>query len=188
MKTKLFLLLMAAVLLLSVNVSAQSSKKTTPKKTESETPLKGDVNGDGKVDVADIVAILKIMKETGGTSETTYYWYVGQDNPLSMSSITPLPSNAASEGAGWRTIGSQSDLESISSSNKLWDGSRIETGDTKQTNYVALPNSTLYMYDSAGNISRALWGNSIGTVVFNGVTYYIYSSVANLKAFSNNIY
>ena len=78
MKTKLFLLLTAAVLLLSVNVSAQSSKKTTPKKTESETPLKGDVNGDGKVDVADIVAILKIMKETtGGTSEATYYWYVG---------------------------------------------------------------------------------------------------------------
>ena len=27
------------------------------------TPLKGDVNGDGKVDVADIVAILKIMKD-----------------------------------------------------------------------------------------------------------------------------
>lgn len=174
MKTRFFFLLLAAVLLGSVSVNAQSNK--APKKAESETPLKGDVNGDGKVDVADIVAIIQIMKNSGGTGgETTYYWYVGQDNPLSMSSITPLPSNAASEGAGWRTIGSQSDLESISSSNKLWDGSRIETGDTKQTNYVALPNSTLYMYDAAGNISTALWGNSIGTVVFNGVTYYILS-------------
>ena len=38
------------------------------------TPLKGDVNGDGKVDVADIVAILKIMKDGGGTSEGTKYY------------------------------------------------------------------------------------------------------------------
>lgn len=93
MKTKLFLWLTAAVLLLSVNVSAQSSKKATPKKTESETPLKGDVNGDGKVDVADIVAILKIMKETtGGTSEATYYWYVGTTKPTSLDQCETLTS------------------------------------------------------------------------------------------------
>lgn len=93
MKTKLFLLLTATVLLLSVNVSAQSSKKTTPKKTESETPLKGDVNGDGKVDVADIVAILKIMKETGGTAgATTYYWYVGTTKPTSLDQCETLTS------------------------------------------------------------------------------------------------
>lgn len=50
MKTKKFLMLLAAVLLSCVSAMAQNS------------PLKGDVNGDGKVDVADIVAILEIMK------------------------------------------------------------------------------------------------------------------------------
>ena len=43
------------------------------------------------------------------------------------------------------------------------------------------------MYDSAGNISSAGW-NSVGTKEIAGVTYYIYSSVANLKSFTYNIY
>ncbi len=55
MKTKKFLMLLAAVLLSCASAMAQNS------------PLKGDVNGDGKVDVADIVAILDIMKN--GTKE-----------------------------------------------------------------------------------------------------------------------
>lgn len=70
MKTKK-LFLMAAMLLMSVCTFAQNN-----------TSLKGDVNEDGKVDIADIVAILKIMKEAGGTAgETTYYWYVGATYP-----------------------------------------------------------------------------------------------------------
>ena len=48
-------MLLAAVLLSCASTMAQNS------------PLKGDVNGDGKVDVADIVAILEIMKN--GTKE-----------------------------------------------------------------------------------------------------------------------
>lgn len=55
MKTKKFLMLLAAVLLSCASTMAQNS------------PLKGDVNGDGTVDVADIVAILDIMKN--GTKE-----------------------------------------------------------------------------------------------------------------------
>ena len=35
------------------------------------TPIKGDVNEDGVVDVADINAIIAIMKNGGGTSEPT---------------------------------------------------------------------------------------------------------------------
>lgn len=77
MKTKIIFLLLAAVLLGSVSVNARSKK--APKKTESTTPIKGDVNGDGKVDVADIVAIIAIMKN-GGTGEKKYYWYVGMNN------------------------------------------------------------------------------------------------------------
>ena len=171
MKTKK-LFLMAAMLLMSVCTYAQS-----------ETPLKGDVNGDGKVDVADIVAVIEIMKNNGGTTETTYYWYIGQTNPLTMNNISPIVTDKRSP--GWRLIGTT--LPTYNSSNKLWDGTQISTGTTKQTNYVALPNNTLFMYDSLGNISDASWIPT-GTTEINGITYYIYSSVANLKTFGFNIY
>ena len=85
MKTKK-LFLMAAMLLMSVCAFAQSNSE----------PLKGDVNGDGKVDVADIVAILKIMKEANGTtSETKYYLYVGTTKPTSLSQATIVESYPA---------------------------------------------------------------------------------------------
>lgn len=76
MKQKLFMLL-AAVLLGSASAFAQSSNE----------PLKGDVNEDGVVDVADINAIIQIMKDGGGTGEETrYYWYVGTE-PITAASI-----------------------------------------------------------------------------------------------------
>ena len=85
MKTKK-LFLMAAMLLMSVCAFAQSNSE----------PLKGDVNGDGKVDVADIVAILKIMKEASGTtSETKCYLYVGTTKPTSLSQATIVESYPA---------------------------------------------------------------------------------------------
>lgn len=63
---------MATMLLMSVCSFAQNSN----------TPLKGDVNGDGKVDVADIVAILKIMKDAGVTQYTvTYHSNGGNSTP-----------------------------------------------------------------------------------------------------------
>ena len=81
MKTRFFFLLLAAVLLGSVSVKAQS-----------ETPLKGDVNGDGKVDVADIVAILEIIKKNSSTpGETKYYWYIGtstDENAITAANYT----------------------------------------------------------------------------------------------------
>lgn len=174
MKTRFFFLLLAAVLLGSVSVKAQS-----------ETPLKGDVNGDGKVDVADIVAVIEIMKNNDGTTETKYYWYVGQTDPSTMTEISPIVTDTSS--SGWRLIGTT--IPNYSSSNKLWDGAlnKITTGTTKTTNYVALPNNTIFMYDSLGNISDALWIPA-GTTEINGITYYIYSSVANLKLFTNCIY
>lgn len=66
MKTKKFLMLLAAVLLSCASAMAQNS------------PLKGDVNGDGTVDVADLTAIIKIMKDAGGAvGEKMCYWYAG---------------------------------------------------------------------------------------------------------------
>ena len=59
------------VLLSSVSAFAQSG---------GNEPLKGDVNEDGTVDVADIVSVIKIMKDSGGAAgEKTYYWYAGTE-------------------------------------------------------------------------------------------------------------
>lgn len=72
MKTKKFFMLLAVVLLSGASAFAQS---------ESET-LKGDVNEDGVVDVADINAVIEIMKAGGGVVEPpTYYFSVGTTAP-----------------------------------------------------------------------------------------------------------
>ena len=49
-----------------------------------DSTLKGDVNEDGVVDVADIAAVIQIMKEAQGTQ---YYWYVGQSIPASIGEV-----------------------------------------------------------------------------------------------------
>lgn len=61
----------AAMLLVSVSAMAQSG---------NNEPLKGDVNEDGTVDVADIVDVIKILKDGGGTvGEKMCYWYAGTE-------------------------------------------------------------------------------------------------------------
>ena len=170
----------AAMLLMSVSAFAQSG----------ETPLKGDVNGDGVVDVADINAIIAIMKNGGGTSEgTKYYWYVGHENPMKMTSITPLPSNDASEGAGWRTIGTS--LPSYSKTNPLWDSSDyIPTATTKSTMYVALPSDDIKSRNDITGSDVTGDGWTIGTTkkTINGVQYTIWTSINPKKSFSETLY
>lgn len=83
MKQKL-LMMLAALMLMGTSAMAQS-----------ET-LKGDVNADGVVDVADIAAVIQIMKDNGDI-ETKYYWYVGQeavtaDNYTTLDGVTQVTS------------------------------------------------------------------------------------------------
>lgn len=88
MKQK-FLMLLAAVLLGSASAFAQSGNKE---------PLKGDVNGDGKVDIADIVAIIDIMKNGESESDGKMYFYYGLTQPTAenyksiASEVTEYPS------------------------------------------------------------------------------------------------
>ena len=67
MKQKLFMML-AALMLMGTSAMAQS-----------ET-LKGDVNADGVVDVADINAVINIMIEANDPGGV-YYWYAGWTEP-----------------------------------------------------------------------------------------------------------
>lgn len=104
MKQKI-LMLLAAVLLSSVNAFAQSG--------DSES-LKGDVNGDGIVDVADINAIIEIMKNNG---TTTYYWYVGTTKPTSLSQASTVTSYPA-EQTYTNNSGAKSKVYVLTNSNK----------------------------------------------------------------------
>lgn len=71
MKQKI-LMLLAVVLLGSASAFAQSG---------NIEPARGDVNGDGVVDVADIAAVIKIIKDGGGTVTVGGYFYLGTTQP-----------------------------------------------------------------------------------------------------------
>ena len=73
MKKRLFVMLAALFVLASMSANAQV-KNDNPKRVDGETSIRGDVNEDGIVDVADINAIIEIMKNNG---TTTYYFSVG---------------------------------------------------------------------------------------------------------------
>ena len=70
MKTKI-LFLLAVMLLSCASAFAQSG---------NSEPIKGDVNEDGKVDMADIVAIVNIMKTNQEPGTTPPDYYVGWTN------------------------------------------------------------------------------------------------------------
>ena len=124
-------------------------------------PLKGDVNDDGKVDVADINEIIKIMKDAGGTAgETVYYWYVG--------TIPPTDPSNSSQNTGlnkWTTIGSSlptSDIKVAKSDTINWENHQW---------YIAAPtNANFILYDGQNSESSEIgWSKStfnIGTIQY----------------------
>jgi len=149
MKTKFFFLL--AAVLLYASAFAQSG---------NNEPLKGDVNGDGTVDVADIAAIIEIMKNGGGTGEqTTYYWYVGQTNP---SSIGTIQTNAGLE--GWREIG-----QSLSGwSFEVDNTNKIKFNDypTAHAYYIVIPNG-LHLYFADNTLAEGVTFDPVSTSIPN---------------------
>lgn len=178
MKTKIFALFAAMMLLVGTTAMAQSDNTKT-----TETEIKGDVNADGVVDVADIAAVIAVMHEQG-TVAPQYYWYVGQENPASMTSISPIVNDNISP--GWRLIGKS--IPTYSASKMLWEGSvnPIKTGETKQIIYVAIPNSTIKLRDGDGGVVDNY--TNIATIEINGVNYYIYQSPVAGKTFVWDIY
>ena len=115
MKAKIVFLLAAFLMLFSVSAKAQSGG----------TPIKGDVNGDGVVNIA------------GGTGdETKYYWYVGV--------IPPTDPNNPDENTGnnkWTLLSSTQ--ESIT----IYAGPQMPPS----VWYIAIPHSYDFQaYDSTG--------------------------------------
>ena len=68
MKKKILFVLAAFFMLFGTSAMAQV-----------DSTLEGDVNEDGVVDIADIAAVIAIIKQNA-EANPTYYWYVGQDS------------------------------------------------------------------------------------------------------------
>ena len=69
MKKKILSLLAAFFMLFGTSAMAQV-----------DSTLEGDVNGDGVVDIADITAVIAIIKQNA-EANPTYYWYAGWTVP-----------------------------------------------------------------------------------------------------------
>ena len=154
---KRIFLTFAAMLLMSVCTFAQSG-----------TSLKGDVNGDGKVDVADIVAVIEIMKNGGGTAgETRYYWYGGQTDPEIDRNIVTEPGVS-----GWRLV--TDGYEYNSTINPIYDE------EYKTVVYCALPkDGTVKVKDDQGTIYNPIPWIYVKDITFNGITYGVYKAEDN---------
>ena len=165
MRTRIITML-AALLLISTGAFAQNG----------ETPLKGDVNEDGKVDVADINAIIKIMKDAGGTSgETVYYYYAGWTLPSTSNVDTIInetyptsSSDNTQHPAGKKTTSKSSfNLASVN----LYNSSA-------KTNYYVLVPTDQAIYDTVFGLQMGIDSfTSQGTITVGTQIHTIYKSV-----------
>ena len=180
MKKKILFVLSALFMLFSTSAMAQV-----------DSTLKGDVNEDGVVDVADIAAVIKIMKEAQGTQ---YYWYVGQENPANLDeSFNPETKKVTDNTSpGWRYLGS--DLSVYNENNMIFEGAvkHTITFASRATAYIALPSSSIKLYDDTGygEVLEDGWlNNPVVEKVINGVKYYIYTSNSSkLVAWGQDVY
>lgn len=93
MKKKLLFVLAAFFMLFGTSAMAQV-----------DSTLKGDVNEDGVVDMADIVAVIKIMQET---QDVKYYWYVGNGDEIAKgdASLGEIDWSKAQQVSSFETLG-----------------------------------------------------------------------------------
>ena len=130
MKKKILSLLAAFFMLFGTSAMAQV-----------DSTLEGDVNEDGVVDIADITAVIAIIKQNA-EANPTYYWYVGQENP---SSIDTSNLKTATNEAGWHLIGT-----STSGFTLTFNNQNLIEFDEKKPYYLIIPNS-LNVYAGDGN-------------------------------------
>ena len=179
MKTRILLLMLSAWLLTGTMLFAQNSGTQ-----------KGDVNHDGVINEQDVPALIKIMRDGGGVRKpTTYYWYVGQTDPSTMTEISPIVTDNTSP--GWRLIGTE--LPNYSSSNKLFEyveGGEIITGTSLAKQYIAIPTeSSACPRDGLGNDASTVdMYNKLSDITISGITYKIYETVGKSKKLAIDVY
>ena len=141
MKTKIFALFAAMMLLVGTTAMAQSDNAKT-----TETEIKGDVNNDGVVDVADIAAVIAVMHEQG-TVETQYYWYAGWTEPTEanigeiINEEYPTDETNTSKNKAGKSATTTSGITMNYTTNPVWDPEFISSGYTKERKlYIVIPN------------------------------------------------
>ena len=122
------------------------------------------MNNDGTVDVADINAIIKIMKDGGGTTEQTiYYWYVGV--------VPPTDPTNSEQNTGlnkWTSLGTSLPTSSI-------QVVKEDTDYNFHTWYIAAPaaaNFTLYNANNSMS-SETAWNKS--TITIGNISYTLWT-------------
>lgn len=122
-------------------------------------------------------------KETPQPSNT-YYWYVGQTDPSTMSSTSPVVTDTSSP--GWREIGTT--LPTYSSSNMLWNGDNNNIMfENRDYHYLAIPSNNIKIWNGLGGSEMSSY-SSPTTKSINGITYYIYKSNSKGRSFILNLY
>lgn len=153
MKKKILSLLAAFFMLFGTSAMAQV-----------DSTLEGDVNGDGVVDIADITAVIAIIKQNA-EANPTYYWYVGQENP---SSIDTSNLKTATNEAGWHLIGT-----SINGFTLTFNNQNLIEFDEKKQYYLIIPvGLTIYAADGS-TVSKSF---TQLTSNINGHNVYQYNS------------
>ena len=141
MKTKFFFFL-AMLLMSSVGAFAQS---------ETNKPLKGDLNEDGEVDAADVVVLVDIIMKKNVDSNK-YYWYAGTTLP-SESNINSIATGSETSRPNWTADNPQS----IAATNNTDEAQplyycfptewNVVTLDVNKTNIIELVNEGTFTYN-----------------------------------------
>lgn len=196
MKTKFYLLL--TMMFVSMCAFAQSSA------------IQGDVNNDGKVDVADIVKVIDIMQQGSSEpgDEEEYYWYLGITDPYEYADHlfdeSTIDNTIRAEynsdinigWRGWHKV--EREFDRYNASHPLWSSN---IGDTYLPNdviwYIALPCKTNDSFDLTFNIYNELgsvatgaeWSLMSETPIIVGSGYcFVFKKIAPCKRLAHYIY
>ena len=169
-----------------------------------KTGNKGDVNGDGAVDVADIASVISVMAGSiaiaysaadvngdgsvdvadiatiisimaGGAGEqVTYYWYAGQTQPSSMSS-DPTVDDTNFTNNKWHTLGSTGSTSTTIS--------KTVTGGTSGCYwYIAAPSGFIATASDLSTPDTSM--TQLSNIIVNGNSYVVYRSNTTSVKFS----
>lgn len=152
MKKKILSLLAAFFMLFGTSAMAQV-----------DSTLEGDVNGDGVVDIADITAVIAIIKQNA-EANPTYYWYAGQTKPTSMTG-NPTSDDTNFTNNKWHTL-------TASQINKTITG-----GTSGQSWYVAVPTSKNMVPVASDMQTKLTWATPTN-ITINNIKYDVWTSTS----------
>ena len=188
MKTKIFALFAAMMLLMGTTAMAQSGDTRTSKTTETE--IKGDVNNDGVVDVADIAAVIAVMHEQG-TVAPQYYWYAGWTEPTEanigqiINEEYPVSKTdtTTSKAGGYKNTSQGFDVnnffaEIITNRHNIADANRENSG--QNTNYYIVVPNNMGIYSSNAPTMSALATFTLHKTFDNHIVYKSIETSRNL--------